>query len=283
MIRVGRKFRRGVPGDGNPSVAGFVNIDVTSGGLKKVGGEVSKSLSPMILGPVIIDGKEISKLFENYWQFGKMWEKAGHFFPNSNYKPTEAWKTFRKKGYASTKRTRRPFPKKSSMGLPVYSRYKGVSYDYISSRKMIYVPMYADLIRDLPIMKELRKLLKSGQNIMIIDGDGPPKPEYNDGEIITKEFWKKMINDKRYPFGHGYVVAALLANLDVPELKHRKITITKAVDGWTFVGNIEKDYIADQFESLNKVLNPDNGRWSNSRKGRWVVTTDLSKLTGIPE
>ena len=48
---------------------------------------------------------------------------------------------------------------------------------------------------------------------MIIDGDGPPKSIYPQGLELTQETWDQMINDPKYPFGHGYVVAALISGL----------------------------------------------------------------------
>lgn len=48
---------------------------------------------------------------------------------------------------------------------------------------------------------------------MILDYDGPPKIEYPDGMELTKANWDKMLNDPGHPFGHGYVVAGILANI----------------------------------------------------------------------
>ena len=59
----------------------------------------------------------------------------------------------------------------------------------------------------------MKKLLDNGVNIMIIDGDGPPKNIYPEGLEITQENWNLMVEDTTYPFGHGYVVAGLLSGL----------------------------------------------------------------------
>jgi hypothetical protein len=212
QIRVGQKRRRGVKGDKNAECTGFKNIDVTSGSGNKIGDHFAKEFSPMKLGPVTDENGLTALIFENYWQFSKMWPKADHFKSDTGCEPTSKWYAFREKGFKLNKGKRRPLPVKT-YGYPTCSIYNDKVYDYISSRKEIYVPIYRDLIKDLPVMDELRKLLASGQNIMIIDGDGPPKDQYPNGMEINQSNWDQMINDPKYPFGHGYVVAGLLANL----------------------------------------------------------------------
>ena len=61
----------------------------------------------------------------------------------------------------------------------------------------------------------MKKMLQSGQNIMIIDGDGPPKSLYPEGIELNVDNWDEMLNNPKYPFGHGYVVAAVVAGLPI--------------------------------------------------------------------
>ena len=228
-VRIGQKFKRGVTGSTNPKVTGYLNVDVTSGGMKKfVDGSRANSLSPFKLGPIYVNGQKVAEIFENYWQFGKMWKLAGHFKQGNIIEPSLAWYAFRKKGYAMTKGKRHPFPKAKGYGRPGHSMYNDKLYEYVPSRKDIYIPLYAALIRHLPVMKEMKRLLQNGQNIMILDGDGPPQKILVNGQLqslyptgtpMNIELWNKMVNDPKYSFGHGYVVAALLAGLDVAELK----------------------------------------------------------------
>jgi exodeoxyribonuclease-3 len=218
MIRIGQKRSRGVSGDKDASMEGFKTIDVTSGSMNKLGKVLAKTLSPLLLGPYTDKDGLKANIFENYWQYGKLWPTANHIKKGTDCEPTKAWYEFRKTGYASTKGKRRPLPVKE-YGYSTCAFYNNKSYGYLDSRKEIYVPVYKKLIEKLPIIKELRKLLESGQNVMIVDGDGPPKSKYPNGLELTQKNWDKMINNAKYPFGHGYVVAGLLSGLNLFEEK----------------------------------------------------------------
>lgn len=212
-VRIGQKHSRGVPGQRTVTCDGFLNIDVTSGSRNLIGPErvPAVTLSPMKLGPITDAEGNTALIFENYWQFGKMWQSAGHIDPSSG-KPTDKWLAFRRKGYALAKGKRRPLPIKK-YGTANRAHYNGRSYDYVHSRKAIYVPIYYRLIKDLPAIHAMREMLNSGQKIMIVDLDGPPRNSYPNGMPMTVENWRRLINDPRISFGHGYVVAALLAGL----------------------------------------------------------------------
>ncbi len=78
-VRIGQKKKRGIKGDTNPIYKNYKNIDVTSGSMNKINGKlVKEDLSPMLIGPVIDKQGVKAKIFENYWQYGKLWLKAGH-------------------------------------------------------------------------------------------------------------------------------------------------------------------------------------------------------------
>jgi hypothetical protein len=88
--------------------------------------------------------------------------------------------------------------------------------DYISSRKLVYVPQYAKLIENSEALGYWRTQLQMGQNIIVYDFDGP---RLEDGDVTSElcslQLLRTKINDTRHPFGHGYVVAALLMGIDV--------------------------------------------------------------------
>ena len=110
---------------------------------------------------------------------------------------------------ALKKGKRRLFPK--AYGPADCAFIGGKEVAYVPSRSLKYVPEYGALIDKLPIMDELEKLVKGGQPVMIIDGDGPPRHLYPDGMDMTVANWDKMIQMASFPFGHGYVVARKLA------------------------------------------------------------------------
>lgn len=218
-IRVGQKRRRGVTGERNVMADGFVNIDVTSGSGNKVGGIKATTLSPMLLPVHDAEGKLITVSFELQWQFSKSWAKAGHIHVNEDGTrvPTVAWHAFRAKGLALKKGKRRPFPR--AYGPADCAFIDGKEVGYVASRSQLYVPVYGSLIDKLPIMDELEKMVRAGQSVMIIDGDGPSRHLAPAGMDMTPSNWQRMLADPAHPFGHGYVVARKLAERCYPHLK----------------------------------------------------------------
>jgi len=220
MIRVGQKRRRGVMGERNVMADGFLNIDVTSGSGNKVGGIKATCFSPMLLPVHDANGKLITVAFENLWQHGsKAWSKAGHIkvLADGTRVPTFAWHAFRAKGLALKKGKRRPFPR--AYGPADCAFIDGKEVGYVASRSLLYVPVYGGLIENLPIMDELEKLVKGGQPVMILDGDGPPRHLYPNGMEMTPANWQRMLQDPAFSFGHGYVVARKLMERCFPHVK----------------------------------------------------------------
>lgn len=215
-IYIGQKNTRGVKGQKTVCAEGFKNIDVTSASRNLLGSAriPATTLSPMKLGPVVDENGLRSLLFENYWQFSKYWKSADHIYLSGSNagQPTPKWFAFRGKGFALTKGKRRPLPLRE-YGRPDGAIYNDRVYGYLESRKEIYVPFYAQLIRDLPAIAALKEMIRNGENLMIVDNDGPPRSLYPNGMEMTEENWRKMIDDALFPFGHGYIVAALVANL----------------------------------------------------------------------
>jgi hypothetical protein len=209
-VYIGQKQQRGVAGDRAAKRNGALSIDVTSASMNRLGrnGVLASTLSPFRVGPVF--DKETgmrAEIFENRWQYGKMWPTANHV--HSDGLPTAEWFDFRRKGYKSKTPKRRPLPVKQ-YGFAASAFYNSRVYNYIDSRKQVYVPEYAALIRDAPAVQEMRAMLAQGKDLLILDNDAPPKTRWPEGRELTQEVWNEMINDPALPFGHGYVVAALV-------------------------------------------------------------------------
>jgi hypothetical protein len=91
---------------------------------------------------------------------------------------------------------------------------------YIEARKQIYCAEYVRLAPRTDAFKQLKSLLNQGSSLQIIEVDGPDPsltfPPYDQiskekpGLLITEETIRMLVNDERKPFGHGYVIAALL-------------------------------------------------------------------------
>lgn len=91
----------------------------------------------------------------------------------------------------------------------VSSMYLNNVLDYISSRKLIYVPVYAWLVVRTQAFQQLRTMIASGQTVQILDFDILPG-----SHKITLDFLRERINDPTLPFGYGYVLAGLLAGIE---------------------------------------------------------------------
>lgn len=217
-VYVGKKSNRTV-GAKNPVVNDVKNIDATSGSVNKINGECAKQFSPMFLGPVLHDDENHALIFENYWQYGKIFKQLGHVDKKGNI--TEKWLRFREKGYAKGKGDRHPVGTKSdeikfsANGKNYYKYYTAISsfyndeyYDYIESRKKIYAPIYADLVTETDAFIELKKLVDNGCNVQILDYDVLPGSNEVDVDLLIDR-----INDPSVPFGHGYVLAGLLLDI----------------------------------------------------------------------
>jgi hypothetical protein len=137
--------------------------------------------------------------FESYWQAGKVYEGISHEI-------TDKW-------WKALKEPKRRFPnsKGKKVLYAVFDDYKE-EMNYVQSRKIVYVPEYFELIKEKEVAQQLKRV---AQDVVVYDFDGP---RGDDGVPIclevTREMLVEKINDTRFPFGHGYVVAAWLAGLE---------------------------------------------------------------------
>lgn len=141
--------------------------------------------------------------FENYWQSGKKFEGIA-------LEKSKAW-------WAKQNKGKRRYP--AGKGKKVlFSNYDGKERDYIESRKEIYVPQYEKLMKVTESFSKYKTMVERGQDVVIMDFDGPRTPG---GGVscheVTLELLKEKINDVKFPFGHGYVVAAGLKGYDIKQ------------------------------------------------------------------
>lgn len=208
----------------------FKNINVTSGSMNKAGPYPIKQLSPMFLGPVNKEvwpmiGNDTALLFENYWQYSKIFPDMKKPHLDSKGNVTKEWREWRKKGFSERKGHRHPTGTKTnevmytdSKGRNHYkyrtaikSLYGNEYMGYIESRKKIYVPLYYKLITSTQAFQNLKEQVKNGKNFQILDFDAPPTTEQ-----ITVDMLKWAINQPSpfgKPFGHGYVIAGALLGI----------------------------------------------------------------------
>ena len=94
--------------------------------------------------------------------------------------------------------------------------------DYIEARKNIYLPNYWNAVVKKDKFWELRDRLLAGENLLIIEIDGPHQESlvyykqkysvgndfiHNDSVEVTESNMSILINDSKHPFGHGYCLA----------------------------------------------------------------------------
>lgn len=139
--------------------------------------------------------------FENYWQAGKRYKDV-------DVEKQKNWWLAQTKG-----KRRYPLGKGKKVLHAIYPNFSK-PLDYITSRKLVYVPEYYDLIKHNSVLKSLQDRAKSGECLVIYDFDGPRlKDKTPSIEKVTPELLIKKLNDPVFPFGHGYIVAAAVAGI----------------------------------------------------------------------
>ena len=200
-----------------PLPTGSTRINVTSSQSKQ--SRYRLNFSPMT---EIKGGYKGYYCFENYWQSGKRYQNASE---ETEHK-IESWWRSRTKGcrrcpMAKGQRvSHAQFPGKEPLG-------------YIESRKQVYVPEYYNLIKDLPLIEELKRQVQEGVSYTICDFDGPRE---EDGTPTVKQvsvdLLREKINDPRHPFGHGYIIAGLLLGIDIKDYITDNYYENLEIDAW---------------------------------------------------
>jgi hypothetical protein len=113
--------------------------------------------------------------------------------------------------------------KNTQFALCIDKKGKKQRFDYISTRKEIYVKEYIRLIKELPEYTNLLNKLKNGKNIMICEMDVPANnkkgiygEDCDENNIchMSIEKLELLLNDTNEAFGHGLCLAySLLIDL----------------------------------------------------------------------
>jgi hypothetical protein len=97
--------------------------------------------------------------------------------------------------------------------------------NYVDARKQIYEPLYINLVRQQKQFAELLQRHQNGENLLIIEVDGPHQeslqyymekygvnPKFITGSTIlaSPQNLDLMLNDTKHPYGHGYCLARAL-------------------------------------------------------------------------
>lgn len=179
-----------------PKPEGATSVNATS--CQRKDNKDRRDFSPM----TEIDGR-----YKNYWNFESYWQ-SGKVFEGIPHNISQTW-------WKQVKIPKRRYPKGKGKQV-LYARFDHINEDlpYVESRKRVYVPEYYNMIKDREQTQYWRRKVLEGNDIVVYDMDGP---RTEDGEPITLPVTLDMLKDKieytRFPFGHGYVVAATFAGI----------------------------------------------------------------------
>jgi len=187
-------------GEWAPAPAGAIKVNVTSA--QGLSSKNRRDFSPMT---PIEGGYKGFYNFEAFWQSGKVFE---------GIEEKDV-----KKYWHSIKEAKRRYPNSKDKKV-LYAHFEDdpEHYDYVASRKKIYVPLYFDLMKDKEMAQFWKKEVELGKDIVVYDFDGP---RLEGGKVtceeVTPEFVREKINDPKFPFGHGYIVSAWLKGITPDE------------------------------------------------------------------
>lgn len=157
--------------------------------------DFAKGLSPMIVGPVSING-HISYNVENAWQYSKVY----HPHVDENDDPTEEYFEWRNKGYATVWGQRYPMGKGAKA---LYSLIGIEKLDYITARKRVYIPLYRDAVKRTSAFARLKEECKKHDKVVLIDFDA-----YDHRGLGMS--WNDVINSDTKKMGHAFVLAMMI-------------------------------------------------------------------------
>ena len=149
--------------------------------------------------------------YKGYWNFESRWQ-SGKIFEGIDEKVVKDW-------WKSQQAPKRRYPKGKGKRI-LCARFEGYEdrgdIDYITARKEVYVKEYYELVKEREMTLHWKKALEEGKSLTIYDFDGPRTEE---GGVmcveVSEETLRERMNDLKYPFGHGYVVACAIAGIDL--------------------------------------------------------------------
>lgn len=184
-----------------------VKLDTTSLNLNVTSAQAKASLDRRDFSPMTpIEGG-----YYGYWNFESRWQ-SGKIFEGIDEKVSKTW-------WKAQLAPKRRFPKGKGKTV-LCARFEGYEekgdMDYVTARKNVYVKEYYNMIKDRERTLYWKKLLDEGKNITIYDFDGPRNEDKSVTCLeLSDDLLREKVNDIKFPFGHCYVVACALADIDI--------------------------------------------------------------------
>ena len=147
------------------------------------------------------DGYKGYYCFEHYWQSGKVYENIPEQY-------CEQW-------FKKQTKPKRICPKTKGSSLMYHKFGDDVKLNIIESRQKVYVPEYWNLIKDKERTLLLKEMVNKGQNVVIYDINGPRDDNGTPITLeVTQDVLEQKLKDTKNEFGHGYIVASCILNID---------------------------------------------------------------------
>lgn len=238
-VKVGRRdTKRGVKGD--PSIKTYRKV------ICMTPSTPYGDISPYSLK------NEKGEIIENVWQFSKFFNKVYKVrqtysrwdqrviweHPEEEHviegMPNNKYTEWRNKGFANEYAIRYSNGFKHRHECVCAYSQDDTEYerplDYITARKEMYLPLYINAVQDQPKFLKLKNLLKKGQNLLIIEPDGPHEESmdyYKDKYGVSDDFivdntvevneenMRILLNDPKHNFGHGFCLGLALLGIDL--------------------------------------------------------------------
>lgn len=143
---------------------------------------------------------------ENAWQYSKVYHDQLYVplgaTTLAQTEPSQQWLEWAIAGWSNKSAVRYP---RGRGKAPAYSYWNGQKLDYISARKMIYCPLYAQKVVETEAFKQLQQLYLNNNVIYLVDYDGYDYVKQD--KTLTQ-----VLNDPTKKMGHAFVLAMLLTN-----------------------------------------------------------------------
>ena len=158
--------------------------------------EWTSELSPFNLSPVKLYNSYEAQIFENAWQYAKVYPQHG----DNHVNPTDAYWKWATAGWSSHHPKRYPMGKGAK---PLYSLWNGSRLGYIEARKRIYFPLYRDLVKSTSAYRRLEQIYRVEKTLTLFDFDGYDHHSLN---LSLRD----VLNDARRICGHAFILAMML-------------------------------------------------------------------------
>lgn len=163
----------------------------------------SRGLSPFLVGPAEVYGGQQARVFENLWQYAKVYKEHADSAGN----PTPEYFEWARAGWAKERADRYPMGRGAK---PLYSLWDGRRLTYLEARRAVYAPIYASLVTQTHAFVRLAEEYQARGEVWIWDFDG-----YD--HVREGMTYLDVMNCDTRKMGHAFVLGMLLENQRVWE------------------------------------------------------------------